>query len=80
MRPSRPRERYAHLRGLDAPLRGELAGPGGGPIVTYTLTDHPTDHLSPAEEARRYRRLAEDLEVDLETDVVDGVNRGASVH
>ena len=49
-------ERLARLLGLDAPVRTELSGKDGGPIA---MSDHPAEHLSPAEEAAGFRRLAE---------------------
>lgn len=56
-------ERVARLRGLDAPARSELSGPDGAPL-RFELTDHPAEHLEPAEEARRYRVMADDLEAE----------------
>ena len=58
-------EQLARLRGLYAPTQAELSGPEGAPLgVTVTLADHPAEHLDPAEEARRFRQLAADLEAD----------------
>jgi hypothetical protein len=54
-------ERYARLRGLDAPVRAEIAGSSGGPIA-IVLADHPAEHLDPREEARRLRQMAADVE------------------
>jgi hypothetical protein len=62
-------ERYARLRGLDAPVRTEVAGPGGGPVALVALADHPAEHLDPREEARRLRQLAADA--DAEADEAD---------
>lgn len=62
-------ERYARLRGLDAPVRGELSGPEGGPLTLIALADHPAEHLGPREEARRLRQLAADR--DAEADELD---------
>jgi hypothetical protein len=60
-------EQWVRLRGLDAPSRTEVSGPGGMPLgVTVTLADHPAEHLEPAEEARRLRQLAADVEDDAE--------------
>ncbi len=50
------------LRGLDAPIRTEIAGPGGGPVTLLALADHPAEHLDPREEARRLRQMAADAE------------------
>ena len=49
-------ERLARLLGLDAPVRTELSGKDGGPIA---MSDHPAEHLSSAEQAAGFRRLAE---------------------
>jgi hypothetical protein len=54
-------ELIVRLRGLDAPIRTEIAGPGGG-AVTVALADHPAEHLEPHEEARRLRAMAADAE------------------
>jgi hypothetical protein len=60
-------DQLARLRGLYAPTQAELSGPAGAPLgLTVTLADHPAEHLEPAEEARRLRQLAADLEVDAE--------------
>ncbi len=53
-------ELVVRLRGLDAPIRTEIAGPGGGPVALLTLADHPAEHLDPREEARRLRQMAAD--------------------
>lgn len=59
------RDQLARLRGLYAPTQAELSGPAGTPLgLALTLTDHPAEHLAPAEEARRLRQLAADLEAD----------------
>ena len=55
-------EQLIGLRGLDAPIRTEIAGPGGGPVTLLALADHPAEHLDPREEARRLRQLAADAE------------------
>jgi hypothetical protein len=55
-------ELVVRLRGLDAPIRTEIAGPGGGPVTLLTLADHPAEHLDPREEARRLRQMAADAE------------------
>lgn len=60
----RGQELLARLRGLNAPLRTEIAGPGGGPVTVITLADHPAEHLDPREEARRLRQLAADAEAE----------------
>ena len=58
-------DQLARLRGLYAPTQAELSGPGGTPLgVTVALADHPTEHLLPADEARRLRQLAADLEAE----------------
>jgi len=50
----------------------ELSGPAGAPLgVTVTLADHPAEHLEPAEEALRLRRLATDLEAEAARDAAD---------
>jgi hypothetical protein len=49
----RGQELLVRLRGLDAPVRTEIAGPGGGPVTVITLADHPAEHLDRREEARR---------------------------
>jgi hypothetical protein len=54
-------EQWIRLRGLDAPARTELSGPGGEPL-SFALADHPAEHLDPREEARRLRQLAADRE------------------
>jgi hypothetical protein len=60
-------EQWIRLRGLEAPARHELSGPAGTPIgMTVRLADHPAEHLEPAEEARRLRQMATDLEADAE--------------
>ncbi|MGD0019060.1 MAG: hypothetical protein ABSD62_07365 [Candidatus Limnocylindrales bacterium] len=63
-------ERYARLRGLDAPVRTEIAGPDGGPVALIALADHPAEHLDPREEARRLRAMAADAEA--EADALEG--------
>jgi hypothetical protein len=55
-------ELVVRLRGLDAPIRTEISGPGGGPLTFLALGDHPAEHLDPREEARRLRQLAADAE------------------
>ncbi len=58
-------EQWIRLRGLDAPARNELSGPGGTPIgLRVGLADHPVEHLEPREEARRLRQLAADREAE----------------
>jgi len=65
-------EQWVRLRGLDAPARTELSGPGGTALtVSVALADHPTEHLDPAEEARRFRQLATDLETEDASEAVD---------
>lgn len=60
----------ARLRGLYAPDRSEVSGPGGTPLaVSIGLADHPADHLGPREEARRLRLMAADR--DAEADAAD---------
>jgi len=57
---------------LYAPTQAELSGPAGAPLgVTVTLADHPAEHLEPAEEARRFRQLATDLEAEAARDAAD---------
>jgi hypothetical protein len=63
-------ELVVRLRGLDAPIRTEIAGPGGGPVRLIALADHPAEHLDPREEARRLHQLAADAEA--EADEADG--------
>jgi hypothetical protein len=55
-------ELIVRLRGLDAPIRTEIAGPDGGPLTLLALVDHPAEHLDPREEARRLRQMAADAE------------------
>ena len=56
-------EQWVRLRGLDAATRTEVSGPGGGSLaLSVELSDHPADHLDPADEAARLRRWAERLE------------------
>jgi hypothetical protein len=55
-------ELVVRLRGLDAPIRTEISGPGGGPVTLLALGDHPAEHLDPREEARRLRQMAADAE------------------
>ena len=62
-------EQWIRLRGLDAPTRTELSGPGGRPLAVLTLADHPAEHLDSREEARRLRQMAADREA--EADVAD---------
>jgi hypothetical protein len=57
-------ELIVRLRGLDAPIRTEIAGPGGGPVALLTLADHPAEHLDPREQARRLRQMAADAEAE----------------
>jgi len=65
-------DQLARLRGLYAPTQAELSGPAGAPLgVTVTLADHPAEHLEPAEEALRLRRLATDLEAEAARDAAD---------
>ena len=65
-------DQLARLRGLYAPVQAELSGPAGAPLgVTVTLADHPAEHLEPAEEARRFRQLAIDLEAEDASDAAD---------
>jgi hypothetical protein len=54
-------EQWISLRGLNAPSRTEVSGPGGAPLL-MVLADHPAEHLDPREEARRLRQLAADRE------------------
>jgi hypothetical protein len=54
-------EQWISLRGLNAPTRTEVSGPGGVPVL-MVLADHPAEHLDPREEARRLRQLAADRE------------------
>jgi hypothetical protein len=55
----------ARLRGLVAPSRTELSGPGGTAVaLSVELTDHPAEHLGPLEEARRLRLMAADREAE----------------
>ena len=61
-------ERYARLRGLDAPVREELSGPDGRALRVVVLSDHPAEHYGPAEEARRFRQLAADREAEAADD------------
>jgi hypothetical protein len=55
-------ELIVRLRGLDAPIRTEISGPGGGPVTLIALGDHPAEHLDPREEARRLHQMAADAE------------------
>lgn len=65
-------EHLARLRGLYAPTQTEITGPAGEPLgVSVTLADHPAEHLDPAEEARRFRQLAADLEASATADTTD---------
>jgi hypothetical protein len=64
-------DQWVHLRGLDAPARTELSGPGGTALsVSVALADHPVEHLDPREEASRLRQMAADREA--EADEEDG--------
>jgi len=60
----RGQELLVRLRGLEAPVRTEIAGPGGGPVRLIALADHPAEHLDPREEARRLRQMASDAEAE----------------
>jgi hypothetical protein len=65
-------EQLARLRGLYAPSRTELIGPGGAPVaLDAAFSDHPAEHLDPAEEARRFRQLAADIEAGATADATD---------
>jgi len=65
-------ELVARLRGLYAPSRTELSGPGGATLtVSVDLPDHPAEHLNPAEEARRFRQLAIDIEAEAASEAAD---------
>jgi hypothetical protein len=65
-------EQLARLRGLYAPSRTEVSGPGGAPVaLDVVLSDHPAEHLDPAEEARRFRQLAADIEAETARDAED---------
>jgi hypothetical protein len=58
-------DQLARLRGLYAATQTELSGPAGMPVgVTLALTDHPTEHLDPRDEARRLRQMAADREAE----------------
>jgi hypothetical protein len=58
-------DQWSRLRGLDAPARAELSGPGGTALVlSVALADHPAEHLDPREEARRLRQMAADRETE----------------
>ncbi len=62
-------EQWIRLRGLEAPARQELSGPGGTPLeMLVGLADHPAEHLGPREEARRLRQLAADREAEADAD------------
>jgi hypothetical protein len=60
-------EQLARIGGWYAPQQTELSGSGGAAIAV-TVADHPVDHLSPVEQARRFRRLADDAEAEAEVD------------
>jgi hypothetical protein len=69
-------ELIVRLRGLDAPIRTEITGLGGGPVTLLALADHPAEHLDPREEARRLHQLAVDAEARAnEADEADGSER-----
>lgn len=72
-------ERYAYLRGLDAPVREEVTGRDGAPLGLVVMSDHPAEHYSPAEEARRLRQLAADREAEAAQDDDHGDARPAHV-
>jgi hypothetical protein len=58
-------DQWVHLRGLDAPTRTELSGPGGAALaLNVALADHPAEHLYPREEASRLRQMAADREAE----------------
>jgi hypothetical protein len=58
-------DQWVRLRGLDAPARTELSGPGGAALVVdVALADHPAEHLDPREEASRLRQMAADREAE----------------
>jgi hypothetical protein len=69
-------ELVVRLRGLDAPIRTEVSGPGGGPLTLLALVDHPAEHLDPREEARRLRQMAADA--DAQADEADPGEGSAS--
>jgi hypothetical protein len=58
-------DQWVRLRGLDAPARTELSGPGGTALtVSVELPDHPAEHLDAREEASRLRQMAADREAE----------------
>jgi hypothetical protein len=62
-------DQWVRLRGLDAPTRTELSGPGGTALTgSVALADHPAEHLDSREEARRLRQMAADREAEAEAD------------
>ena len=56
-------DQWITLRGLAAPGRTEISGPGGAPLA-LVLGDHPADHHSPDEQIKRTRLLLADLEAE----------------
>lgn len=66
-------ERWAKLRGLDAPQRQELTGRDGSPmqLQTVAMADHPANHLTPQERAAGFRRLAEAEEAEVDDAAVE---------
>jgi hypothetical protein len=57
----RAADQMAKISGLYAPVRAELSGPAGQPMELL-VADHPSEHLEPAELARRLRQLALDAD------------------
>jgi len=71
-------ERWAKLRGLDAPQRQELTGRDGAPLQLQPvpMADHPAEHLDPRAEAAILHQLARDLEAEAD----DGEAEPAQAH
>lgn len=66
----RAADQLAKIAGLYAPLRTELSGPAGQPLELL-VSDHPADHLGPAELATRWRQLALDAEAEAAEEPAD---------
>lgn len=52
-------ERLSRLLGLDAPVRAEVTGKDGGPLGVKV---HPSEALTPPEQAERLRGIAAELD------------------
>jgi predicted DNA-binding transcriptional regulator AlpA len=61
----RGQELLARLRGLNAPLRTEIAGPGGGPVAVAPIAALTHEPATPEEELRRLGLRRVELEAQI---------------